>query len=69
MNLFWERTHLEVKAKRRSSVRFYWRYLGIEIGASKGSPTEYVYVNYAQEGGVHGFPITLNELRRKVVKP
>jgi hypothetical protein len=63
------RNDLEVKAKRRSNVRFYWRHLGTEIGASKGVPTEYVYVNYAQEGGVHGFPITLDELRRKGVKP
>ena len=63
------RHEFELQGRRKPSVRYYWRHVGFEVGASKGKSTEYVYVNYAQEGGVHGFPINLDELRKKGVKP
>jgi hypothetical protein len=58
----------EVLSKRRGHVRYYWRHVGFLVGASKGEPTEYVYVNYAQEGAVHGYPITVDGLREKGVR-
>jgi hypothetical protein len=63
------RDAFEVQGRRKTNVRYYWRQLGFEAGASKGKPTEYVYVNYAQEGAVHGFPISLDELVKKGVRP
>ena len=59
----------EVKGKRKVHVRYYWRFMGYIIGASKGKATEYVYVNYASEGAVHGYPITLDGLREKGIRP
>ncbi len=55
----------EIPEKRKPHQRVYCRRAGREIGVSKGKTTEYVYVFYNQEGGVHGLPITLQELRNK----
>ena len=55
----------EIEKKRKPHQRVYFRHLGRVIGVSKGKTTEYVYVFYNREGGVHGFPITLQELRNK----
>jgi hypothetical protein len=55
----------EIEGKRKNHQRVYCRGLGREIGVSKGQLTEYVYVFYSQSGGVHGLPITLDELKRK----
>jgi hypothetical protein len=59
----------EIKGKRKANQRVYWRHVGRVVGLSKGKETEYVYVYYNREGGVHGLPITLQELRNKGVKP
>jgi hypothetical protein len=58
----------EIESKRKPHQRVYSRHIGRVIGASKGNMTEYVYVFYNQQGGVHGLPITPDELRRKGVK-
>jgi hypothetical protein len=59
------RDRFEIKPKRKSHLRAYCRFVGEIIGVSKGKPTEYIYVTYGQEGGGHGFPIRLEELRAK----
>jgi hypothetical protein len=63
------RDEFEIRGKRKTHQRVYWRDVGEAIGFSKGNPTEYVYVFYNHQGGVHGLPITLQELRSKGVRP
>lgn len=55
----------EIVAKRKHNRRVYWRHMGRIIGASNGKETEYIYVEYAQSGNVHGRPITKAELRKE----
>jgi hypothetical protein len=63
------RDAFEIPGKRKPNQGVYWRHLGMLIGTSKGKDAEYVYVYYAQDGAVHGLPITLEELRKKGDKP
>jgi hypothetical protein len=35
------------------------------VGASSGEETNFVYVEWNAQGGVHGRPITADELRMK----
>lgn len=57
---------LEIKQKPHQRV--YLRTMDEIIGASKGKATNLVCVTYNQEGGVHGFPITLDEVKRKTAR-
>jgi hypothetical protein len=59
------REGFEIKSKCKPHQWVYCRHVGEVIGYSKGKATEYVYVCYAQEGSVHGLPMTLQELRNK----
>lgn len=46
------------------NVRVFWHDAGRIIGASNGTPTQYIYVIYCVNGYVHGYPITPQELRK-----
>jgi hypothetical protein len=60
-----ERFELKGKHSPRPHVRVYWRHVGEIIGASRGKPTEYVFVMYTRDGTVHRYPIPAEELRLK----
>jgi hypothetical protein len=43
-------------------VRRFYREYSFVVGASDGEETHYVYVEWSQDGSVHGRPITRTEL-------
>jgi hypothetical protein len=52
-------------------VRMFWmelQDLGFPVGASEGSPTHYIYVEYHTSGAVHGRPISRRVLKEKGAK-
>lgn len=49
----------------RPTVRRFFLDTGETIGASEGEETTVVYVEWGNDGRVHGRPITKRELRRK----
>ena len=46
-------------------VRKFWRRLAEDIGASQGKKTNYVLVQYNNNGSVHGYPVTESYLRQR----
>lgn len=46
-------------------IRRFYRRFDHCIGASMGQRTSYIYVEWKDEGSVHGYPITEEELRLK----
>jgi hypothetical protein len=47
------------------SIRRFYRRMDAVVGASSGEETNFVYVEWNAQGGVHGRPITADELRMK----
>ncbi len=39
---------------------------GRVVGASEGEKTEYIFVEYTNNGHVHGRPMTLRQIREKL---
>lgn len=57
----------EIRPRKASHERHFWREFVVDIGASKGERTRYIYVLYHLSGAVHGYPITETLLREKGV--
>jgi len=48
--------------------RTFFRDMQRIIGASAGEKTQFIYVEYVNSGQVHGWPITEDQLKRKLKK-
>ncbi len=51
--------------RRVYNVRRFYRHFPQYIGASEGKKTEYIMVQYEQDGSVHGYPVTVGYLRSR----
>ena len=58
----------EIPDKCTLTKRVYWKCMNRIVGASRGKQTEYIFVEYAQSGDVHGRPIDEPQLKRKGAK-
>lgn len=59
---------IEIQPQGKPHVRVFWREVNevhFSVGASSGSETTCIYVEYHNCGAVHGRPMTLAELKRK----
>jgi hypothetical protein len=51
------------------SIRSYFKKFNGVIGASNGTETQYVYVEHLNAGDFHGYPISIDKLRARGVRP
>ena len=56
--------HFELP-EQKENVRSFWAECTMEIGASSGETTKFIYVEYRPDGVVHGRPMTKQELINK----
>jgi len=54
--------------KETNSKRIFYRDVGYRVGASDGEETNYIFVEWARDGTVHGRPMGETGLRRKGIK-
>jgi hypothetical protein len=54
--------------EQKENVRSFWAECSKEVGASSGEKTKFIYVEYQNDGTVHGRPMTKQELIDKGMK-